>query len=358
MSDTKNDDVRSTEVAQQATTPTSTPANGVEPAPTQAGAGVEQLRAGLQQLIDSAADESARHPVRAFAQALANLKQAPVVTFWREASIERSDAEDVYALLDSLPEQVDHIWLILSSSGGSLDAAYQVGRLLQARAKKVTAVIPRWAKSAATLVTLGCDEVVMHPLAELGPLDAQVETQRNGQTLMISTLDAVRANDYLRTYAVDTFDKLMHLINQRAPLTTYEAGVSMAAHVLEPLVKPMFAKVDPVQLGEHDRALSLATEYGRRLMRRSYSAVPEEERNRMLTKLVKGYAAHSFVIDLQEASGLGLNVRPPTPEERELLNDCTTYFSECELHHHDDIDLNLPKKKDDPIPLGPGAAQA
>ncbi|WP_375742701.1 hypothetical protein NR800_27995 [Corallococcus interemptor] len=345
------------EEAPQVALPEKNTLNGAEPQTAPVGTEVEQLRVALKQVTAQETSEEELHQVHALAQKWADLKKAPVLIFWPEGAIERTHAEDVHSVLEDLPDEVDHLWLILSSSGGSLDAAYQVGRILQSRGKKISAVIPRWAKSAATLLTLGCDEVVMHPLAELGPLDAQVETHRHDQMRLMSTLDAVKANDYLRLYAVDTFDKLMELITRRSP-STYAASVSMAATVLEPLIKPMYAKVDPVQLGEFDRALTLATEYGRRLMRRSYRSLSESERNTILTKLVKGYAAHSFVIDLDEAKALGLNVRAPNQEERILLNGCATFFSECELHHYDGIGLHQPSEKGESVQLAPGAAQA
>ena len=56
----------------------------------------------------------------------------------------------------------------------------------------------------------------MHPLAELGPLDAQVETVRGKQRTMRSTLDAIKSLDYLRTFAVDTFDRAMLLMARKS----------------------------------------------------------------------------------------------------------------------------------------------
>ena len=40
--------------------------------------------------------------------------------------------------------------------------------------EKLTFIIPRWAKSAATLLVCGGDEILMTPVAELGPLDPQI----------------------------------------------------------------------------------------------------------------------------------------------------------------------------------------
>ena len=67
------------------------------------------------------------------------------------------------------------VLLILLSRGGSIEPAYQISKICKsfARAKFVVAV-PRYAKSAATLIALGADEIHMGPLAQLGPIDPQL----------------------------------------------------------------------------------------------------------------------------------------------------------------------------------------
>ncbi len=45
--------------------------------------------------------------------------------------------------------------------------------LLRERFKKVSVLIPYVAYSAATLLALGADEIVMHPFSNLGPVDPQ-----------------------------------------------------------------------------------------------------------------------------------------------------------------------------------------
>ncbi len=69
--------------------------------------------------------------------------------------------------------------VIVHSSGGSIDAAYNLARLFRRYGKeRLTFVVPRWAKSAATLLVCAGDEILMTPVAELGPLDPQI-TQMN-----------------------------------------------------------------------------------------------------------------------------------------------------------------------------------
>lgn len=73
---------------------------------------------------------------------------------------------------------------------------------LQYRCRKLRAVVPDYAKSAATLFLLGVDEFFMAPSAELGPLDAQIEyPDREGVT--VSALDVSKALGFLGDFAAD-----------------------------------------------------------------------------------------------------------------------------------------------------------
>jgi ClpP class serine protease len=47
--------------------------------------------------------------------------------------------------------------------------------LFREYAAKVAVLLPYRAYSAATLLALGADEIVMHPFAEMGPIDPTVK---------------------------------------------------------------------------------------------------------------------------------------------------------------------------------------
>jgi hypothetical protein len=69
----------------------------------------------------------------------------------------------------------DRLDVVLESGGGSIDAAYNIGLLLRRyAAKELNIIIPRWAKSAATVIACAGDEILMTPIAELGPVDPQI----------------------------------------------------------------------------------------------------------------------------------------------------------------------------------------
>lgn len=89
------------------------------------------------------------------------------------------------------------IALLLESPGGTAPDAYGIARLLCRHAGGFTAVIPSYAKSAATLLSLGASRIIMGIDAELGPLDAQLwDSDREERT---SALDEIQALERLHT---------------------------------------------------------------------------------------------------------------------------------------------------------------
>lgn len=96
------------------------------------------------------------------------------------------------------------ITLLLASPGGDIDTAELVMQILRdASAGDPTAgdleiVVPGAAKSAATLLAIGADRILMSRGSELGPIDPQyVETVR-GVPMMYSGFDYLRAYDAAR----------------------------------------------------------------------------------------------------------------------------------------------------------------
>lgn len=273
------------------------------------------------------------------ANAWAAFKGEPTLMLWlSKDSIDRRTADEVQEQLEKLQSVPERLWLWITADGGDPDAAYQIARALQRSAKQVIAVVPRWAKSAATMLALGCHEIVMSPMAELGPLDTQVIVQRHHSRRYGSTLDAHQSVDYLRMFVADSFVKLTETCLKTFNVDEQVAG-TMAAQALKSFAEPIFSQVDPGELGEQNRLLTVAAEYGLRLMKVSYKERTNEQRAQVLEKLVSTYPAHSFVIDFQEAQELGLKVRRPDSKESRLLSRCSSFFRRCHLHHQDFIKL-------------------
>ncbi|NLF30567.1 MAG: hypothetical protein GX591_06735 [Planctomycetes bacterium] len=69
--------------------------------------------------------------------------------------------------------------------------------LCRAQCKRFRVIIPNEAKSAATLIALGADEIVMGPTSEIGPIDAQIPVLANGMYRYLSAQSFIDARDQL-----------------------------------------------------------------------------------------------------------------------------------------------------------------
>ena len=82
---------------------------------------------------------------------------------------------DVHALMEVCYKVKEReLDLIIHSPGGAPNAAEQMLNYLRSRFDYIRAIVPLQAKSAATMIALGCDEIVMGDHSELGPIDPQL----------------------------------------------------------------------------------------------------------------------------------------------------------------------------------------
>lgn len=81
--------------------------------------------------------------------------------------IDNNLVEALIANRRDLPEG-SPVALLIHSPGGYASCAYQIANALRNHCGKFVAIIPRWAKSAATLLALGAEQIVLGRDGELG----------------------------------------------------------------------------------------------------------------------------------------------------------------------------------------------
>lgn len=233
-------------------------------------------------------------------------RESKIFAFITPGAITSQLADEICANYRSLPE-VKTLDVLLNSGGGDIDCTYQLLKLFRKSSRRVRVIVPDFAKSAATFFCLGADEICMGKMAELGPLDAQIPDPRKSGEFM-SALDAFKALEYLRQYAMETLDLTVKMVLARSTMNVNEA-LSEARQFVSIIMTPLYQQVRPLDLGEYSRILAVGEEYGRRVMTRySYRAMPKEEVNGILQRIIWAYPSHEFVIDCDEAKELGLNV--------------------------------------------------
>lgn len=79
-----------------------------------------------------------------------------------------------------LPERpIEKLDIFLCSNGGSGVVPWRLVSLFREFATSLGVLLPFRAYSAATMLALGADEIVMHPFAEMGPIDPTVSNEFN-----------------------------------------------------------------------------------------------------------------------------------------------------------------------------------
>jgi hypothetical protein len=85
------------------------------------------------------------------------------------------EGRDVHALMEVCHGvRQRSLDFIIHSPGGSAEAAEQMINYLRTRFDYIRAIVPLQAKSAGTMLALGCDEIIIGTYSELGPIDPQI----------------------------------------------------------------------------------------------------------------------------------------------------------------------------------------
>lgn len=203
--------------------------------------------------------------------------------------------------------------LLLDSPGGQARAAYQVARLLRKTCGSFTVVIPRYAKSAATLLALGADQIIMGTHGELGPLDVQLLDYDKEE--FRSALDEVQSLERLFASALDAVDQTMLFMMHRAG-KKIDALLPTALNFVTEMMKPLVEKIDAVHLNQTSRLLKVAEEYASRLLQPKYAEIIAKQ---IARRLVEYYPEHGFIIDSDEAGEIGLHVQEATDAQEKLF---------------------------------------
>lgn len=218
--------------------------------------------------------------------------------------------------------------VLLNSQGGSATATYKMILTLRQYVDDIEVLVPREAKSAATLFCLGADTIYMGREGELGPLDPQV-LDRTGSGRRVSALESFIALEQLLEHSMDSFDAIVRMLLRNAPMDIPQS-IERAERLLAAMLSPLYGQIDPHELGESGRYLAEIEAYAFRAMRRwGYSHMDESDIRQIVRRLVWTYPSHDFVIDLTEAQEIGLNAKPMSPASEEIskrILDSATEF--------------------------------
>ncbi|WP_206811650.1 SDH family Clp fold serine proteinase [Paradesulfitobacterium ferrireducens] len=175
--------------------------------------------------------------------------------------------------------------LVLHSFGGAVDTPFKVVSLIREFCQEFAVIVPFVAKSAASMLVLGADEVVMGPLSELGPIDPLVKHPVYKDLWV--PVQAVR-------YCIEYLQRSI----SNSPDSEIATFIST----------PILNKLDPWLIGDYEKTLKASRQYAEALLSR-YMLKDSPEKVPFVTEaLTEGYFSHGYPIGRREAYELGLKV--------------------------------------------------
>ncbi len=211
------------------------------------------------------------------------------------------------------------IKLLLRSNGGILDSPLPIINLIREYCNELIVYVPEIAHSAATLIALGADKIIMSPLGSLSPIDPQLSLKgKSNQDQEINM-----------NFSVEDVAGYYKLLEK---MKISEDGRIKALDILA-------KTLNPTVLGQIERVRDLIKILAHQLLKPKMQE--EGKREIIIKKLVEDIPSHSYRISRREASEIGLPVEYENDEEHILLKEIMTSYRKA-LSEDQQLILNFP----------------
>jgi hypothetical protein len=212
-----------------------------------------------------------------------------------EAQIASDAISEIVAQLQALPPDATELDLFLVSNGGDGTVAWRIVSLIRERVKKFSVLVPQAAFSAATLIALGADEIVMHPYGNLGPTDPQITNRSKNVQFGSQDLAA------FLTFAKE------------------DVGLTDQGPLLE-LFRKFSEEVGFVGIGVAARSAQLTASMSEKLLRLHMKSESQSQKAKAISdSLNTKFFHHGYPVSKTEAKEIGLPVAPENPGVESLM---------------------------------------
>jgi len=229
--------------------------------------------------------------------------------------------------LDSSNSKIKKIDLFLYSRGGDISVPWRIASMIREFCDEFNVLIPYKALSAATLLSLGADHIIMGRKAELGPIDPTLVRTTMGE----GTIPP-------REIAVEDVNSFLSFIKERANINDQDA----LATVVNSLVK----EIGSLTLGRVNRAHHHIRLIARKLLTTRKEKMDEEKISTIIETLTEKIYSHGHGIARREARDMGLPVEYPNEKLEKLMWELYLKYEEF-LHLREPIHPELILKDKD-----------
>ena len=202
--------------------------------------------------------------------------------------------------------KVETLDVFLYSRGGGTEVPWRIASALRQYADKWNALVPYRANSAATLLALGADRIVLGPHGELGPIDPILKIQRApgtpGQPGGLPQQDDISVEDVMAYF---------NFLKDQVGLTdqsTLAEGVGRLAE-----------RLDAVGLGSVYRIRSHIRDVAHRMLTSQQNPPSERAMETIVETLAERVYAHGHAIGINEARDIGLPVDAASEDEEAAI---------------------------------------
>jgi len=207
-------------------------------------------------------------------------------------SIDHNDIRFFNDLLQSIKIE-GKIDLMISSPGGEPNAAEKIAMMCREYCDTFRVIVPNYAKSAATMIALATDSILMGYLSEIGPIDPQIR------------IVTPRGTQYIPAQSV--IDSVKGLQKQII------AGVPPVAII------PLLQQIEPPVIDLCLKAIEFSRQFAERWLSK-YMLRHDPEKAKQTAKDLSDntkWLSHGKIINKEEAKALGLRIEE-MPKDSEL----------------------------------------
>jgi hypothetical protein len=214
------------------------------------------------------------------------------VTSDRQGPVNGTVAMDIIPIVSHQLRRIgktDKIDLVLYSSGGDTMVPWRLVSMIREYCSHFSVIVPYKAHSAATMIALGADEIVMSDMSELSPIDPSVanffnpvDPQNPQVRVPISVEDVMSYFDLAKNkFGIAGDENLAKIFS-----TFTESNPS----------------IHPLALGNVNRAYNLIQILATRLLKSHKKPLATEDIERVVAFLTKGLYSHQYLIGRKEAT--------------------------------------------------------
>lgn len=230
---------------------------------------------------------------------LESLRKRPLITYVTSIrpGCSAQMAQDVLPLIIKQINSIDNsdsIDLLIISNGGDPIVSWRIISLLREKFSNVSVLIPYTAFSAATLLALGADEILMHPFGNLGPLDPQLSfPDGNGGVKTISYEDIMKYIEFVK-----------------------DTGIT-DQELLQRSFEKLTAEIPPTTIGFAKRSSQLGLTMGQKLLATHMS---DENKTKVISETLNTkFYHHGYPLGRKEAKEIGLAIAKSDPKVENLM---------------------------------------